>query len=81
MIKIYRNEKIKTKLKTPMFKVGRDGMCFVDEDGGYISWAVDFTDKIFSKNCERALKGNGYRTDFANWDDEGRFCGFTEDVG
>jgi hypothetical protein len=80
MIKIYRNEETKTNLKTPMFKVGRDGMCFVDEDENCIGWAVGFADRVFYVNCEKVLKKNGYRTDFARWDDEGRFRGFTEDV-
>jgi hypothetical protein len=81
MIKIYRKEETKTELKTPMLKVVKDGMCFADENGEYIAWAVWFSDKAFSTNCEKVLKRNGYRTDFAKWDDEGRFCGFKEDVG
>ena len=81
MIKIYRKEETRTELKTPMLKVAMAGMCFVDENEECIAWAVVFADKVFFVNCEKILKKNGYRTDFARWDDEGRFCGFTEDVG
>jgi hypothetical protein len=56
MIKIYRNEETKTELKTPMLKVVKDGMCFADENGEYIAWAVSFPDKVFSTSCEKVLK-------------------------
>ena len=80
MIKIYRKEETKTELKTPMLKVDKSEMYFVNEKGKIIAWAIRFKDKIFSENCEQALKEDGYRTDFADWDDKGRFMGFTEDV-
>jgi hypothetical protein len=81
MIKIYRNEEIKTELKTPMLYIDKNGLDFLDEYGKIIARGIDFKNCRFNTHCEGSLQAMGYRTDFARWDDEGRFMGFTEDVG
>lgn len=80
MIKIYKNEETKTELKTPMLQIDKNGLDFVDENGNKIAYFIRFGDKILSENCKQMLEAMGYRTDFANWDDENRFCGFKEGV-
>jgi hypothetical protein len=81
MIKIYRNEETRTELITPMLHIDKNGLDFVDEYGKIIVRVIDFKNRRFNTHCEGSLQAMGYRTDFANWDDEGRFMGFTEDVG
>jgi hypothetical protein len=81
MIKIYRNEEIKTQLKTPMLYVESGGLDLIDDDLKIIVRVIDFKNRRFNTHCEGSLQAMKYRTDFANWDDEGRFMGFTEDVG
>jgi hypothetical protein len=80
MIKIYRKEETKTELKTPMLYVESGGLDVIDDDGKIIVRIIDFKNHRFNTHCEGSLQAMGYRTDFARWDDEGRFCGFTEDV-
>jgi hypothetical protein len=81
VIQIYRNEETKTELKTPMLHIDKNGMDFVDEYEKLIVRIIDFKNRRFNTHCESSLQAMKYRTDFANWDDEGRFMGFTEDVG
>jgi hypothetical protein len=81
MIKIYRKEETKTELKTPMLQIDKNGMDFVDEYEKIIVRVIDFKNCRFNTHCEGSLQAMRYRTDFANWDAEGRFCGFREDVG
>jgi hypothetical protein len=81
MIKIYRKEGTKTELKTPMLYFESGGLDFIDDDGKLIVRAIDFKNRRFNTHCEGSLQAMSYRTDFANWDAEGRFCGFKEDVG
>jgi hypothetical protein len=81
MIKIYRNEETKAELKTPMLYVESGGLDLIDDDGKMIVRIIDFKNRRFIAHCEGSLQAMGYRTDFANWDDEGRFYGFKEDVG
>ena len=81
MIKIYRNEETRTELKTPMLHIDKNGLDFVDEYGKIIVRAIDFKNCRFNTHCKGSLQAMGYRTDFARWDDDGRFCGFKEDVG
>ena len=81
MIKIYRKEETRTELKTPMLQIDKNGMDFVDEYEKLIVRVIDFRSGRFNTKCESSLQAMRYRTDFANWDGAGRFCGFTEDVG
>jgi hypothetical protein len=74
MIKIYRGEESK-ELKTPMLSKCREYFC--DSFGERILWIK--RDKEMP-HVRHLLIIQGYRTDFAEWDDEGRLVRFLEEI-
>jgi hypothetical protein len=75
-IKIYREES--KELKTPMIRDIGGYSDFVDKEGKTI--AIYRYSGIRCTQCKQLLIDNGYRTDFAEWDDEGCLVRFLEEI-
>jgi hypothetical protein len=72
-IKIYREES--KELITPMLSECREYFC--DSFGERILWIKGDEGMLPIKNM---LTKKGYRTDFAEWDEEGRLVRFLEEI-
>jgi hypothetical protein len=79
-IKIYREEKLKTELKTPMIAYEKKGHYFCSSDGDFIAWIIVYHNNRMKPECRELLESSGYRTDFAEWDNEGRLVRFLEEI-
>jgi hypothetical protein len=77
-IKIYREGS--KELKTPMVKYDKDGIIFVNELGKLVARLLLYRDVSIARSCRQKLEQEGYRTDFAEWDSEGRLVRFLEEI-
>ena len=77
-IKTYKKEE--KKLKDPMFHRNEYGEFFVNEDGEYIATIKFHKEAEMCRECKNVLEFQNYRTDFAEWDKEGRLVRFLEEI-
>ncbi len=76
-MKIYKEEK--QKLKKPLIRFAEKKMRAVDENGIQISTLIDFENCTFIEMAKQCLDEEGYSTDWAEWDNEGRMIKLLED--
>lgn len=79
-MKIYRKpEEAKQELKKPLFRFVDKEMTAVDERGIHICTIVNFASCKFTGKAKECLDRDGYFTDWAEWDNEGRMIKLLED--
>lgn len=78
MIKVWKDKSNDKKLKTPIVRlVGKD-LIAVDKEGKFIAYLFDFENMTAPDVARECLTSEGYRVDFAKWDNEGRMTGLLE---
>jgi hypothetical protein len=66
-----------TGLKKPYLKITESYLLAVNSDGSIVAHLISFSDLLFIKHAKNKLTNDGFTTDWANWDEDGRLRGFT----
>jgi hypothetical protein len=77
-MKVFKRGKEEKKEKPQIEFVGKE-MTAVDECGMYICTIVDFGSCKFIGKTRECLERDGYSTDWAKWDEDGRMIKLLED--
>lgn len=78
-MKIFKTgiKKAKEK-KKPQVYLENKRMLAVDEKGDRVAVLIDFENCTFTGLAKKVLESEGYSTDWAKWDDEGRMVKLLE---
>ena len=76
-MKIFKKEN-KRELKKPLVFLANKRMYATRDNGLYICTLVCFENCTFARGAKECLEGEGYSTDWASWDDEGRMVKLLE---